>query len=163
MRGMGRIFKRGGIAWIAYCDRGKEYRESSESPSMSQARKLLKKRLGEIGSGKLVGPIEERVTFEELAGDLVRDYTVNKRKAVKIIEYPIKHLRKNYLVSPELLILLLIGSTHILSGGNRRVRRMRLSTENLQRSSACFHWPYRLESYLLSRISLHWTMGVFLR
>jgi integrase len=96
MRGMGRIFKRGGIAWNAYCDRGKEYRESSESPSMSQARKLLKKRLGEIGSGKLVGPIEERVTFEELAGDLVRDYTVNKRKAVKIIEYPIKHLRKSF-------------------------------------------------------------------
>jgi integrase len=96
MRGMGRIFMRGGIAWIAYCYRGKEYRESSESASTSQARKLLKKRLGEIGAGKLIGPIEERVTFEELADDLLRDYNVNKRKAVKTIEYPIKHLRKSF-------------------------------------------------------------------
>ena len=44
MRGMGRIFKRGPVYWIAYSYRGKEYRESSRSETESQARKLLKKR-----------------------------------------------------------------------------------------------------------------------
>jgi integrase len=52
--------------------------------------------LGEIGSGKLVGPVEERVTFEEMAGDLLRDYEVNGRKALKVIEYPIRHLRESF-------------------------------------------------------------------
>ena len=69
MRGLGRIFKRSTVYWIAYYYRGQEYRESSESESESQARKLLKKRLGEIGSGKLIGPVEERVTFEEMTED----------------------------------------------------------------------------------------------
>jgi integrase len=102
MRGLGRLFKRGSVWWIAYYYRGKEYRESSESESESQARKLLKKRLGEIGSGKLVGPVEEKVTFEEMTQDLLRDYEVNKRKAVKIIEYPINHLRKSFALDKAL-------------------------------------------------------------
>jgi integrase len=96
MRGLGRIFKRGSIWWVAYWHRGEEIRESSNSDREVQAKRLLRKRLGEIGSGKLIGPAEERVTFEELAADLVRDYTVNKRKAVKTIEYPIKHLRNTF-------------------------------------------------------------------
>jgi hypothetical protein len=73
MRGLGRTFRRGSVWWISYYHRGKEYRESSQSESESQARKLLKKRLGEIGNGKLVGPIEEKVTFEQLADDLIKD------------------------------------------------------------------------------------------
>jgi hypothetical protein len=96
MRGLGRIFKRGSVWWVAYYHRGEEIRESSNSDREVQAKRLLRKRLGEIGSGKLIGPTEERVTFDELAADLVRDYTVNKRKAVKTIGYPIKHLRHTF-------------------------------------------------------------------
>jgi integrase len=51
MRGMGRIFKRGPVYWIAYSYRGKEHRESSHSDNESQARKLLKKRIGETSTG----------------------------------------------------------------------------------------------------------------
>lgn len=93
MRGLGRIFKRGSIYWIAYYHRGKEYRESSESEIESQARKLLKKRIGEIGSGKLIGPVEEKVTFEQLAEDLIRDYEVNGKRSVRSIKLSIAHLR----------------------------------------------------------------------
>ena len=48
MRGIGRTFQRRSTWWIAYSHRGKEYRESSGSTSEAQARKLLKKRVGEI-------------------------------------------------------------------------------------------------------------------
>ena len=113
MRGLGRIFKRGSVYWISYYHRGKEYRESSESESESQARKLLKKRLGEMGSGKLIGPVEERVTFEEMTEDLLRDYQVNKRKAVKIIEYPIKHLRKSFALDKAIDLTTDRINTHI--------------------------------------------------
>ncbi len=59
MRGMGRVFKRGSIYWIAYNHRGKEYRESARTESESDAQRLLKKRIGEAVSGKLIGPSEE--------------------------------------------------------------------------------------------------------
>lgn len=96
MRGMGRVFKRGSAWWIGYYHRGKEFRESSQSESEARARKLLKKRLGEIGRGRLIGPVEEKVTFEEMAEDLLRDYQVNARRALSAIQFPIRHLRESF-------------------------------------------------------------------
>jgi integrase len=92
MRGLGRIFKRGSVYWIAYYHRGKEYRESSESESESQARKLLKRRLGEMHSGAFI-PDEDRLTFDELVEGLKNDYRVNRRRSLKTVEFYIPHLR----------------------------------------------------------------------
>jgi integrase len=44
----------------------------------------------------LIGPREEKVTFEELAQDLVNDYRINARKAIDAVQYPIKHLREGF-------------------------------------------------------------------
>lgn len=95
MRGMGRFFMRGSVYWVAYWHRGKEYRESTHSESESVARKLLKKRLGEIGTGKLIGPVEERVTFEEMAADLENHYRTNGM-VLSAVEFPIKHLWQSF-------------------------------------------------------------------
>ena len=92
MRGLGRIFKRGPVWWIAYYHRGEELRESSQSDRESQARKLLKKRLGEVGTGKFIGPDEEKVTFEALAADLVTDYETNHKRSISSARLSIKHL-----------------------------------------------------------------------
>ena len=96
MRGLGRIFQRGSTWWIGYSHRGKEYRESSHSKKETQAKSLLKKRMGEIGLGKLIGPTEERVTFHEIAEDLRRDYRVNARRSQSAIEFPIHHLEESF-------------------------------------------------------------------
>src|SRR6202011_3645394 len=93
MRGMGRIFKRGSVYWIAYCYRGKEYRESSRSDSETQALKLLKRRLGEVGSGRLVGPSEERLTFDDLGKMLLTDYEINGKRSVESVRLSLRHLR----------------------------------------------------------------------
>jgi integrase len=92
MRGLGRIFPRGSTWWIGYYHRGKEYRESSKSDIESQAKKLLKKRLGEIGRGRLLGPTEERVTFEQLKADLLRDYETNGKRSLASVKLSIRHL-----------------------------------------------------------------------
>jgi integrase len=92
MRGLGRIFKRGSVYWIAYYHRGKEYRESSESESETQARKLLKRRLGEMHSGAFI-PNEDRLTFNEVVEGLKDDYRVNERRSLKTVEFYIPHLR----------------------------------------------------------------------
>lgn len=93
---MGTTYQRGNVWWIRYYHRGKCYRESSHSESETDARRLLKKRIGEMGKGRLIGPREEKVTFEELAQDLVNDYRINARRAIDAVQYPIKHLREGF-------------------------------------------------------------------
>lgn len=110
MNGAGRIYRRkkkkpnGTVFelpayWIAYYFRGKEFRESSHSESEVVAGRLLRKRLGEVGRGKLVGPIEERVTFEQMADDLYRDYEINGKRSVASVELSRSHLKKCFALS----------------------------------------------------------------
>ena len=99
MNGMGRMFQRGAVWWIAYSHRGREYRESTHAigtKGEALAGKLLKKRLGEIGRGRLIGPQEEKVTFEDLASDLERDYTINARRSAETLGYQLRHLRQGF-------------------------------------------------------------------
>ena len=96
MRGMGRIFKRGEIYWIAYCHRGQEPQESSGSTKEADARRLLKKRLGEIGQGKLIGPTEERVTFDALAADYLQEYTLRGARSLRWAKERVAHLGRSF-------------------------------------------------------------------
>lgn len=99
MKGMGRIFKRGEMWWVAYSHRGHEYRESTKatgSKGETLAGKLLKKRLGEIGRGRLIGPNEEKVTFKSLAADLVNDYKTNGKRSVRSAELSVRHLSGSF-------------------------------------------------------------------
>ena len=94
MRGIGRIYQRGSTWWIGYSHRGHEYRESSGSDSEAQAKRLLKKRLGEIGRGRLIGPVEEKVTFDAMAQDIQRDYETNGKRSLRSVTLSTTHLRQ---------------------------------------------------------------------
>jgi integrase len=94
MRGMGRIYQRGPIWWIAYYFNGEQKRESSNSERESDAKRLLKRRLGETGKGKLIGPVAEKVTFEDLVSDLITDYQINKKRSLRSVDLSVRHLRK---------------------------------------------------------------------
>jgi integrase len=87
-RGLGRIYKRpnSGVWWIDYSFRGKRYRESSGSTRRSDAKALLRKRLEEMGRGRLIGPNAENVTLCDLCRLLLDDYRVNGRKSIKRAE-----------------------------------------------------------------------------
>jgi len=115
LRGMGSVYQRDGSRFwqISYYYRGNLHRESSHSESESQARRLLKKRLGEMGRGRLIGPVEEKVTFEDIAEDLLCDYKVNARKALSAIQYPICHLRESFGLDRALDITTDRVKTHI--------------------------------------------------
>lgn len=100
---MGMIYKRkrkdkqgnvrvGAIWWIKYYRNGKPYFESTKSKKETDAKKLLKKREGEISEGKLPGVYFERTRFEDLAEMFVRDRRINN-KSVKDAEKRLKHLR----------------------------------------------------------------------
>jgi len=90
---MGRVFQRGDIWWVAYSYRGKEIRESSKSAKKTDADNLLKKRLGEIGRGRLIGPTEEKVTFEMIATDFETDRAARGEKSLRDAKERISHLK----------------------------------------------------------------------
>ncbi|MCB2192675.1 MAG: tyrosine-type recombinase/integrase [Deltaproteobacteria bacterium] len=79
---MGSIYKRGNIYWLKYYRDGKPIRESSKSDREADARRLLRKREGEIAEGKRPGVYFDRVRFDELAEALLTDYVVNRRKSL---------------------------------------------------------------------------------
>jgi len=93
---MGSIYRRGKTFWIQYYRNGKPYRESTKSKKEADAKRLLKKREGEISEGKLPGIYFDRVKFEELAEDLLRDYRINKKKSLERVQISLNHLEAHF-------------------------------------------------------------------
>ena len=89
---MGMTYKRGNVWWIKYYMDGKPFRESSGSKKESDAKRLLKKREGEVAIGKIPGVYFDRVKFEELAQDYINDFKINGRD-VRRAELSIRHLK----------------------------------------------------------------------
>ncbi len=113
-RGLGRVFQptypngrygrdpeapkylRSRIWWVGYSYRGKRFEESSHSTTRMDAVRLLKRRLGEIGRGQLIGRDAEKVTFEDLAQMLKDDYLINERKSLDRAEDALERLSESF-------------------------------------------------------------------
>jgi hypothetical protein len=93
MRGMGRIFKRGEVWWIAYYVNGVERRESSRSQREADAKRVLKKRLTQIHGGRYVGPEEEKRTVVELLDALETHLENRGAKALMQLKSHLKPIR----------------------------------------------------------------------
>jgi integrase len=93
---MGTIYKRGNTYWLKYYRNGKPYYESTKSNKETDAKKLLKKREGEISEGKLPGVYFDKVRFDELAGDFLTDYRINQKKSLERAERSTKQLKKHF-------------------------------------------------------------------
>ena len=93
---MGTIYKRGRIYWIQYYRNGKPYQETSKSKKEDEAKRLLKKREGEIGDGRLPGIYFDKTTFEDLTDAILDDYKLNNFKSLQRIEISIEHLKESF-------------------------------------------------------------------
>ena len=91
---MGAIYKRGNVLWIKYYRNGKPYRESTRSAKETDAKRLLKKREGEIAEGKIPGVYFDKVKFDELAKGLLSDYRINQKKSLARAERSVTHLKE---------------------------------------------------------------------
>lgn len=92
MRGQGNVYLRGATWWIQYSHRGKVERESSHSPERKAALKLLKFRLGETSSGRVIGPTAERVTLGEMVQALLTDYRLCGNRSLVTAEHFARNL-----------------------------------------------------------------------
>lgn len=93
---MGTVYRRGTRYWIKYFRHGKPYYESSHSTKKSDAEKLLKLREGHIAEGKFNGLRVERIRFEEIAEDMLRDYRINGKKSLERAERSVERLGKHF-------------------------------------------------------------------
>jgi len=78
----GHIYKRGTIYWLKYYRAGKPLYESTKSNREVDARRLLRRRLGQITEGAFLGLHPEKVRIDELANDLLNDYRINRKKSL---------------------------------------------------------------------------------
>jgi len=81
----GSIYRRGRIWWIKYYRPGdpKPVRESSRSERRADAERLLKRRQGEIVTGKFIGLGPERITVSQLLDELIEDYRFREIRSLK--------------------------------------------------------------------------------
>ena len=93
---MGMIYKRGNTWWIKYYRNGKCFRESSGTTKKMVAKKLMDRREGEIAQGKIPSVHFEKVTFDELAEDFLRDYRINERKSLARAERSVVLLTESF-------------------------------------------------------------------
>ena len=56
----------------------------------------MKKREGEISEGKLPGSYFDRVRFDELGEDFLRDYRINQKKSLVRAERSVVHLKEYF-------------------------------------------------------------------
>src|SRR5215471_8231159 len=76
------IYLRGSIWWIRYSHGGNQVRESSHSTVHVEAGRLLKKRQGEVVTGKFTGLAADRVTMLELLNEVEEDGRDNLRSSL---------------------------------------------------------------------------------
>jgi len=79
-RGEGRVYQRKRIWWIQCYRNGRRFRESSHSEREDVARKLLRRRLGEVAAGIVAPAGSARIIYENLRDALLADYAANRRK-----------------------------------------------------------------------------------
>jgi integrase len=91
---MGMIYKRGNVWWIKYYRNGKSFRESSKSSKKRVAKRLLDRREGNIALGKVPGIHFEKVSFNELAENFLRDYRINQKKSLPRAERSVVKLKE---------------------------------------------------------------------
>jgi len=89
---MGMTYQRGNVWWIKYYRNGKHYRETTRSSQEADAKRLLKKREGEISEGKLPGIYFDKVRFDELAKGFLRDYEINQKRSLNRAQLSVRHL-----------------------------------------------------------------------
>src|SRR5512133_2759891 len=83
-RGTGSVYRRKGTAvWhVKYYLDGKVFRQSTGETTRWKAEKYLQKKLGEIATSTFIEPKVEKIKVQELAEDLIREYSINRRKSL---------------------------------------------------------------------------------
>ena len=116
---------------------GKPHRESTKSEKEADAKRLLKRREGEIAQGKLPGVYLERALYDELAKDLINDYRINNKSSLARAEASRAHLDKFFEATRIIDISTSRVREYIAKVDSRSRRKCNHQPGSSRRSSAC--------------------------
>lgn len=97
--GQGRLFRpiwngrTSAVWWLDYSVRGQRHRESSGTTSRREAARILRHRLGDRETGKLVGR-PELVTLHMLRELVERQYTLDGRRSLTRVRRSLAHIKR---------------------------------------------------------------------
>ena len=80
-RGEGRIFRRGNVYWVQYYAHGLQFRESAGTDDENKAKKLLRKRLGEVAAG--IQQDTRGLRYSDVRQSYLEDLASNGRKSLR--------------------------------------------------------------------------------
>ena len=84
--------------YIKYYVSGKAIVEPTGTTKYFEAKTLLRRRLGQIASGRFVGPDVERTTYEDIKDMALNHYRANGRKSLDRFEDAVAHLSQFFLL-----------------------------------------------------------------
>ena len=140
LRGHGTVYQRGNTWWVQYCKNGRSYRESSHSVARQKAVNLLKKRLGESSRGKVIGPIAEKVTLDEMTKNLLADYQLVGNRSIETVTYFTKALLEYFDESARALDI----TGDRIAAYMRKRRQQGMSNASINREVACLRHMFNL-------------------
>ncbi len=89
----GRDGRPGRIWWIKYYVNGRPVRESTGTEKGSEAKRILKERLGRVATGQPILPRADRVRYEEVVQDLRQHYETTGRRDLEEADYRLQNLK----------------------------------------------------------------------
>ena len=103
------IYKRGDRYWIVYFVDGQRHRESvlktTGRNTITAAKALEKKRLGEIDNGTFVGPQGRRLRLSDLKALLDEDYRYQQNRSGDRVDQAWQHLTRHFTGDPRAITL----------------------------------------------------------
>ncbi len=84
------------IYWTKIWVNGSVRRESTETDSLEEAKRILRVREGHVAEGKEPPAHAHRVMFEDLARDYLTDYKVNGKKSAERAYYSVEGLKLSF-------------------------------------------------------------------
>src|ERR1700736_780515 len=78
--------------WIFHSVNGRRITENAQTEEKAVAKRLLKRRIGEAGIGKRLGPEIDRATISDLLALVEADYAANSRRSLDRVKQAGKHL-----------------------------------------------------------------------
>jgi integrase len=115
------------------------------------ARKLLERREGEISLGLIPGAIFSRVSFDELAEGLLRDYKINQKKSLKRADLSVRTLKKFFSGMKATQIITPVIEKYILQRVSDGVKNSTINRE-LAALKRMFNLGYKQTPPIINRV-----------
>ncbi len=93
MNTAGSLYKRGEIWYLRFEHRGREYRLSSGTTDREVAREVLKQRISDVVSGRLMERRADAVTFADLVTLIEQDYVNQGRRSLPTLQFRLRRLK----------------------------------------------------------------------